>query len=97
MTSKEFIAKLWGEGFTTHLMWSAKTGTQRSKYDDIRCYIVHAPNGALLTSLIIREIDDGGFGTFYANESLSAESDFQRLRDMALAVEAKQAASRPAA
>lgn len=76
-----FRDRLAAAGFAVNLMWSGKTGTALHKYDDVFCYAVYAPSGALLTSIVLREMD-GGYCTYFANESVAADGDVDRLVQM---------------
>jgi hypothetical protein len=84
MTTEDYLKLLAAEGFSCRLLWEAKEDGQR--HANVRSYVVYAPDGMLLTSLVIRAFQPSGrnavpeIAVYFCSESLEARADIETLR-----------------
>lgn len=91
MNIPTYLGKLREAGFTTSLLWSHP----HTKATRVDCHAIYAPNGHLLTSLVLTEFDGGGVVVYFCAEHNTAEEDIADLKGLwAKQIQRKESAQR---
>lgn len=86
MTRDQYLSNLTQAGFSFKGLWSAKE--QGERYDNVRAYVIYAPDGKLLTSIILRDYQPGGVNpirevaAYFCSENVTMAADIDELRGM---------------
>lgn len=86
MTPQDYLKLLVAEGFSYRLLWSAREPAKAEA--TVESYVVYAPDGMLLTSLVIRAFQPSGrnatteIAVYFCSESLEARTDIETLRGL---------------
>lgn len=87
MTAEEFRERLRQAGYNTALIWQAhETSANRGALPTVNCYSVYrACDGALLTSVVLREMQGSSFTdvfAFWISEGARVDDDLDYLRKL---------------
>ena len=82
MTRTEYTNALRKAGFSVRPAWQASTDCSAARRD-LTCYAVHAPDGAHVTDIVLRDLGADGLDVFFASRSLRAADDLAHLRWLA--------------
>jgi hypothetical protein len=86
MTPDQYLDKLVTAGYRHRLLWEAKEPGQT--HPNVRSYVIYAPDGRLLTSVILRSFKATGSGTmpevatYFCSENSSVEDDIEELKGL---------------
>ena len=80
MTRKQWLEKILENNMSYSTMWSGKT--EQNRFDNIFCYYIFSKTGYVITSVIIKELDEAIF-VYFANEKNSFKSDLEKLEKIA--------------
>ena len=82
MIKADYLDRLYEEGFRFKLL---SQSTWEADGDDFSCYAIYGSDGALLTSIILREYGEDGVAVYFCAETNRVDDDIARLKDIAAA------------